>query len=830
MIYQGKNTKNISFPLGGIGTGCIGLSGNGELIDFEIFNKPSKSTRNGYTHFAIKEVREGKTNIKILQGDTNESYIGNYDINGWMSGIGYGPKPNSLAGFPHFKSLVFEGEFPISKLTFEEEIFSAKCTLTAFNPFIPHDDFNSSIPCAMFLWNVENVTDSEIEYSLAFSVQNPNSVSVNREVDKGIFFGCGDKSESEIGYTDMCVLTDNECDIQAYWYRGGWMDSVTTYYKNMQESQLQKREYKDSGKNDHGTVAVKFNLKAKEKKQIKFVLAWNTPNMYNYWHDYKNDNGEYITWKNYYATQFKTSYESAKYALDNFDMLLTKTLAFKNAVFGSTLPSYVIDAVSSNLSVLKSPTVLRYEDGSLWAWEGVMQTQGSCDGSCQHVWNYAYALPFLFPKLERSLRENTLKYGLRDTGSTDFRIDLPLGKKRDEFRACVDGHFGEVIKCYREWKISGNTDWLKSYSHKIFKMLDFAWSPDNIDKWDLDKDGVLEGRQHHTLDMEMFGPSSWLQGFYLLALDCGSKIAEAVGDQKRADMYRSLYEKGKKWTNENLFNGQHFYHKIDLTNKEIIDSYPETSGYWNEEAKEIKYQVANGSIIDQMLSDFHSNLIGLNGIFDKDKKDIALEYLYQNNFKKSMRDVINMWRNFALNDEAGTIICSYPSNEKSPSIPIPYCEECMTGFEYALAVLMIYECKREYGEEMVKAIRDRYDGQKRNPWNEIECGSNYARSMASFGLMNAYSGFTFDMTKKQIGFNPIQKGTYLWSVGETYGTVSVNCQRLTLTVLGAPLDLSTLLVGNCQKLELDGKTATFDKTAEGIEINQTIYSTLTVTF
>ena len=830
MIYQGKNTKNISFPLGGIGTGCIGLSGNGELIDFEIFNKPSKSTRNGYTHFAIKEVREGKANIKILQGDTNESYIGNYDPNGWMSGIGYGPKPNSLAGFPHFKGVIFDGEFPISKLTFEEEIFSAKCTLTAFNPFIPHDDFNSSIPCAMFLWDVENMADTEIEYSLAFSVQNPNSVSVNREVDKGIFFGCGDKSESEIGYTDMCVLTDSECDIQAYWYRGGWMDSVTTYYKNMQESQLQKREYKDSGKNDHGTVAVKFNLKAKEKKQVKFVLAWNTPNMYNYWHEYKNENGEYITWKNYYATQFKNSYESGKYALSNFDMLLSKTQVFKTALHKSTLPPYIIDAVSSNLSVLKSPTVLRYEDGSLWAWEGVMQTQGSCDGSCQHVWNYAYALPFLFPKLERSLRENTLKYGLRDTGSTDFRIDLPLGKKRDEFRACVDGHFGEVIKCYREWKISGNTEWLKSYSDKIFKMLDFAWSPDNIDKWDLDKDGVLEGRQHHTLDMEMFGPSSWLQGFYLLALDCGSKIAEAVGDQKRDDMYRSLYEKGKKWTNENLFNGKYFYHKIDLTDKSIIDKYPNTEGYWNEEAKEIKYQVANGSIIDQMLSDFHSNLIGLNGIFDKAKKDIALEYLYQSNFKKSMRDVINMWRNFALNDEAGTIICSYPSNEKSPSIPIPYCEECMTGFEYALATLMIYECKREYGEEMVKAIRDRYDGEKRNPWNEIECGSNYARSMASFGLMNAYSGFTFDMTKKQIGFNPIQNGTYLWSVGETYGTVSVNGKNLTLTVLGAPLDLSTLLVENCQKLELDGKTATFDKTAEGIEINQTIYSTLTVTF
>lgn len=830
MIYQGNKTKNISFPLGGIGSGCIGLSGNGELIDFEIFNKPNKSTRNGYTHFAIKEVREGKANIKILQGDTNESYIGNYDKDGWMAGVGYGPRHNSLAGFPHFKNVIFDGEFPIAKLTFEEENFSAKCNLTAFNPFIPHDDFNSSIPCAMFLWDVENVTDTDTEYSLAFSVQNPNPVSINKALDKGIFFGCGDKDDSQIDYTDLCVLTDSQCDIQAYWYRGGWMDPITTYFKNMGEISLPKREYENNGKNDHGTVAVKFNLKAKEKKQIKFVLAWNTPNQYSYWEEYRDKTVKENGWKNYYALQFKTSYESANYALDNFDMLLSKTEDFKNAIFNSTLPEYVIDAVSSNLSVLKSPTVLRYEDGSVWAWEGVMQTHGSCEGSCQHVWNYAYAMPFLFPKLERSLRENTLKYALRDTGSTDFRINLPLGKEREEFRACVDGHFGEIIKCYREWKISGNTDWLKSYSNKIFKMLDFAWSEQNIDIWDLNKDGVLEGRQHHTLDMEMFGPSSWLQGFYLLALDCGSKIAEAVNDTKRDDMYRSLYEKGKKWTNENLFNGKYFYHKIDLSDKSIIESYPDTECYWNEEAKEIKYQVANGSIIDQMLSDFHSNLIGLNGIFDKDKKDKALEYLYQNNFKESMREVTNMWRNFALNDEAGTIICSYPENEKAPAIPIPYCEECMTGFEYALSVLMIYEGKKEYGERMVKAIRERYDGEKRNPWNEIECGSNYARSMASFALMNAYSGFSFDMAKKQIGFNPICDGTYLWSVGKTYGTVSVNSQELTLKILGAPLELSTLLVENCQKLELDGKTATFDKTAEGIEINQTIYSTLTVTF
>lgn len=829
MIYQGKNTKNISFPLGGIGTGCIGLGGNGELIDFEIYNKPNKSTRQGYTHFAIKAKCDEKNDIKILQGDTCENYIGNYDRDGWMSGIGYGPKPNSLAGFPHFKNVIFKGEFPLATLTFEEENFPAKCTLTAFNPFIPHDDFNSSIPAAMFEWEVENINKKETEFTLAFALQNPNSVSFNKKVENGIYFGCGDKNKDEIGYSDLCIMTDENAYTQSYWYRGGWMDSVTTYYKNLQSGNLSDRVYETNGKNDHGALYVKFKLQPNEKKKVRFVLTWNVPNQYCYWEEYRDKTVREKGWKNYYATKFEDSYASAKYTLTNFDKLLNETEKFKDAIYKSTLPVSVIDAVSSNLSVLKSPTVLRYEDGSFWAWEGVMQTHGSCEGSCQHVWNYAYALPFLFPKLERSLRENTLKYGLRDTGSTDFRINLPLGMEREEFRACIDGHFGEVIKCYREWKISGDTQWLKSYSDKIFKMIDFAWSPDNIDKWDLNQDGVLEGRQHHTLDMEMFGPSSWLQGFYLLALDCGSKIANAVGDYEREKLYREIYEKGKKWTNENLFNGKYFYHKIDLSDKSIIENYRDTEGYWNEETGEIKYQVANGSIIDQMLSDFHSNLIGLEGIFDKDKKDKALEYLYRNNFKKSMREVTNMWRNFALNDEAGTIICSYPDNEKSPSIPIPYCEECMTGFEYALSTLMIYECKKDYGEEMVKAIRDRYDGEKRNPWNEIECGSNYARSMASFGLMNAYSGFKYDMTKNQIGFKHISDGTYFWSVGNSYGNVSINKEKITLSVLGNPFDLSTFLVENCKNVTVDNETVDFIKTNEGILINKTVKDSLVIT-
>ena len=154
-----------------------------------------------------------------------------------------------------------------------------------------------------------------------------------------------------------------------------------------------------------------------------------------------------------------------------------------------------------------------------------------------------------------------------------------------------------------------------------------------------------------------------------------------------------------------------------------------------------------------------------------------------------------MWRNFSLNDEAGTLICTYPEGTHVPAIPIPYCEETMTGFEYALAGLMIHQGFVSEGERMVKAIRDRFDGEKRNPWNEFECGSNYARSMASFALLPIYSGFSFDMTKKHVGFAPItDQGRFLFSVAESWGEVSIEETRCRLQILGDPLTLSSLSI------------------------------------
>ena len=120
MIYEGEKLKKISFPLGGIGTGCIGLSGNGSLTDFEIFNRPNKGGRVGYTFFALRaEFPGGRTVTKVLQGD----HCG--DLTGYE---GTGADRKTMCGFPHFQSVTFDGSFPIARLTFRDGcIWTGSC-------------------------------------------------------------------------------------------------------------------------------------------------------------------------------------------------------------------------------------------------------------------------------------------------------------------------------------------------------------------------------------------------------------------------------------------------------------------------------------------------------------------------------------------------------------------------------------------------------------------------------------------------------------------------------------------------------------------------------
>ncbi len=820
MKYVGQYTKEISFPLGGIGTGSIGLGGDGRLIDWEIFNKPSKGSINGYTHFAIRAIQGDKITAAVLNGDIQKEFIGQYKKSNF-TGYGFGPSNQKMCGFPHFKNVEFNGEFPLALLDFKDDKFPANVNMTAFNPFIPLDAKNSSIPAAFFEFEVENITSENVEYQIALSVANPykdsiNKADINNRVKTLTLLNNG-TGKDELKHGDLTLATD--CDTaytQTYWYRGGWQDSIVSFWNEFSnEKHINERIYDDQGRYDTGTLIAEIKLCPKEKKKVKFILSWNVPNNYNYWNECKNDDGTHKTWKNYYATVFENSVQTAVYSLENWDYLYNRTLNFKKALHETTMPKEVIDAASSNLSVLKSPTVLRLEDGSFYGWEGVHELEGSCEGTCQHVWNYAYALCFLFPELERSIRDMEFNFSTDENGRMGFRIMLPLGRKMTDFRACVDGQMGAVIKCYREWKISGDNKWLEANWENIKKVLEYAWSENNEDCWDLDKDGVLEGRQHHTLDMELFGPSSWLEGMYLAALKAAAEMADFLGDTQKAQEYREIFDKGYRWTKENLFNGKYFIQKVDINDKRITDKFDASPKYWNDETKQIKYQIHEGSSIDQMLAQWHADTIGLGEIFDKEQVFDALSEMMKNNYKPTMREFVNPWRIFSVNDEAGTVICDYPHGTEKPKIPIPYCEETMTGFEYSFAGLLCSRGKIDDGLKVVKAVRDRFDGEKRNPWNEFECGSNYARSMASYALIPILSGFEFDMPHHHIGFNPYKANDFkcIWSLADAWGNFEVNNNTVKINVCEGEISLKSLSLKFCSKVsyvKIDGKDVDFE--------------------
>lgn len=827
MMYTGKNLKEIVFPLGGIGSGSIGIAGNGCLVDWEIFNRPNKGSINAYSFFAVKAVfPNGKTVVKALQGDWTRNLMGQY-AKSKFCGYGFGPNGGTLCGLPHFKKVRFNGKFPLATLTFEDDFFPAKVTLQAFNPFIPLDPDNSSIPAAFFKVKITSLEDN-IKYSVLLSVRNPFEKTVNKKIENNTYTAVqmmhAGVDDTDKKYGDLTVAVNRENGIfQEYWYRGEWMDPLTTFWQELTDGVFTNRHYQEPGKGDVCTVGANETLCRKQSSSFHFVLSWNVPNCYNYWSPCRDENGNDITWKNYYATLFRDSVDSCFYSLKHWETLFRKTNRFCLSLHHSSLDRSIIDAISATLSVLKSPTVLRLEDGTFYGFEGLHEQEGSCEGSCTHVWSYAYALCFLFPTLERSLRETEQKYNTDKNGKMEFRTKLPLGRDAGSWHPCVDGQMATVIKIYRDFKITGDVRWLKDHWDYVKSILEFAWNDHNPYEWDKNKDGVLEGRQHHTLDMELFGPSSWLQSMYLAALKAAAEMAAFLGDAAKQDEYTKLFEKGRKWTKENLFNGAYYFQKVDLTDQTYTTHFhcPE---YWNEEKGQLKYQIGEGCEIDQMLGQWHANICGLGDIFDPEQRRIALKNTFQNNYKKPLSAFANMWRVFALNDEGGTVICDYPAGSHKPVIPIPYCEECMTGFEYAFAGLLISEGFLAEGLQVVRSVRERYNGEKRNPFNEIECGSNYARAMASFALLPIFSGFEFNLPQKHIGFSPIVPGNFkcLWSLGTGWGDFIKTKHTYSIVVAAGSLTLNSITLGGIpavKKAYADGQKIVFTQNKDQILLN-----------
>lgn len=796
-VYKGARQSEISFPLGGIGSGCVGLSGDGRLIDWELHNRPNKQSVNGFTHFAIKAQEGGRVlDTRVLQGDTRKDFMGSSRRAAHSWGYGHGIDRNTMAGFVHFEDVTFHGNFPIAEVDYCDQAFPGEARLTACNPFIPSNVFDSSLPAAFFEWEIENTSAKTLTYTIALSCRNPlPGRAENRFAQGGAFAGI--RFSNGYGARDSrtgTALIATDCknvSHQEYWYRGEWFDALTTFWNDFSAAgPLKNRRYdRGAAEGEMATLCASVTVPPGRTESVRFLLAWHFPFVEKYWG--RAVPGRRYRWRQCYSKSFENAEAVAGYCFSNWNRLWSETRLFRNALFSSDLPGCVLDAIQGNLAILKSSTCLRLEDGSFYTFEGSNPDSGSCEGSCTHVWNYSYALAFLFPELERSMRELEYTHSLKKSGAVNFRLMLPFRAKNLFRNVCADGQLGGVLKFYREWRLCGSDEWRKAYWPAVQRSLAFAWSPKNPFRWDPRREGVITGQQHHTLDMELFGPNSWITGYYLAALRAAERLALAEGDTDAAESYRRMFQTGSAYVERELFNGRHYIQKIDLKDKAVLHRFGKEKVYWNEEAREIKYQYAGGCEIDQVIAQWHANLLGLGDIFQPEHLRKALEEIYRQNFKQ-MRDFNNPCRVYAADEEAGAVICNWEG--EAPAIPLPYAQETMCGFEYAAACLMLQEGMEAQALEIISALRGRYDGRKRNPWAEIECGSSYVRSLASYSLLLAYSGFVFDMPNGGMGFRPLRQGVYFFALEGCWGTVRYSGEGMEIRPLYGAVRLERIAV------------------------------------
>ena len=443
--------------------------------------------------------------------------------------------------------------------------------------------------------------------------------------------------------------------------------------------------------------------------------------------------------------------EVASYWASHYNELKAATQKFTDAFYDSTLPPEVIDAVSSNLTILKSPTVMRQHDGRFWVWEGSGDNWGSCHGSCTHVWNYAQAVPHLFPRMERTLRETEFLVDENKEGHQVFRANIPIRPVKHDFHSAADGQLGGIMKVYREWRISGDNEWIRSLYPQIVKSMDYC-----IRTWDPDRLGAVIEPHHNTYDIEFWGPDGMCTSFYAGALNSIVEIGSFLGED--VSEYKALLKKARKYMTDKLWNGEYFYQDIrwkDLKAEDPTKAQSFHSSY-STEARHIlenegpKYQYGTGCLSDGVIGCWMSLVCGLDEPVDKEKVTSHLESVYKYNLKHDLRNHSNPQRpGYAVGTDGGLLLCSWPKGGKL-SLPFVYSDEVWTGIEYQVASHLIFEGKVAEGLDIVRTCRDRYDGVKRNPYNEYECGSWYARAMSSYSLLQALTGVRYDAVTKTL--------------------------------------------------------------------------------
>ncbi|MCK4748582.1 MAG: hypothetical protein KAT15_16130, partial [Bacteroidales bacterium] len=335
-------------------------------------------------------------------------------------------------GLPRFSENTFDAAYPFGQVNLKTRQIPLDVKIKSFNPLIPADIDNSSIPIAVLDFVLTNTSDKEISFSICGTMQNfigedgtegkaKDNKNTYREDPgiRGIFFTTDGVDSSYDQWGNMALVTTSEGAVsyRTGWLPQGWGSSILDFWDDFTEdgilnyrqndmkgapmSSLAEGTVTPATSKPMASLAVGDKIPAGGTRTIRFLLTWYFPNRTAWSTE---------TLKNYYTTQYADAWDVVLKTLPALPGLEKRTTEFVDNFCKSDLPEEVIEAALFNISTLRTQTCFRLDDGNFFVWEGCNDRSGCCFGSCTHVWNYETATAFLFGDLARTMRE--VEFGL----------------------------------------------------------------------------------------------------------------------------------------------------------------------------------------------------------------------------------------------------------------------------------------------------------------------------------------------------------------------------------------------------------------------------------
>lgn len=845
--YAGPSRRATALPLGGIGTGHVALAADGSLRQWQLGNTINHTGFVPDSFFAIRVSGEEppldvvRTLRSLPEPPAEEpaplvtDHLAPPD-----------PAPPTSV-WPPVASTELTVAYPFARIHVDDPELPVAVSFESFTPFVPLDADASGLPLAVHTFRLVNRLPQRVHGWLVATLQNSvgwDGVTPIEGARCPLYGGNDNRTvelRTESPTTAILMTNPTLPPTDARWgelmlavdrpavpilravsgaailrfveslrllgpsVSGDWSrESVDREARDTRRPFREPEGPSPVGSTWTAALAIPFALTAGEETAIEVIHAWWFPNRVADFDQFGPDLPVPAV-PPFLGNRYATRFAGVAQVVEAFHAERARSTAMSrswaDAMVGLDAPPEVADTLAAQPALVRCPTSFVDAHGRLLGFEGCLGAStanwngtvgGSCPLNCTHVWNYEQAFASLFPALERTMRDIDWDVLQAPGGAIPHRLrvpingpqlhDLPVG---GPVEPALDGMLGAILKTYREARSGGGRELLERRLPAMRRLVAHV-----RERWDPAGTGLLTGPQPMTYDIPLSHPNTYIGTLWIAALRAMERVAGMLGHPSEAARYGADAAAASAAYDEALWNGRYYGRAFE----------GETSG------------LGAGCLADQLNGEWWAHQLELGHLLPVEHVRTALATIVASNLRHGFRDLEHGFRVFADGDDSGLLICTWPDGDR-PAVPVRYADEVWTGIEYAVAALCLFEGLESEGHAILRAVRGRYDGTRRNPYNEIECGDHYSRAMAGWSLLQAWTGTSADVLEGRIrlghrpGRSPLLAGT-------AWGTIRMDEEEAEIRIVEGRFVLRSLacpagVAGHVRDVTHEGRPVAF---------------------